>query len=149
MLELRSAKGNDNDNNVNNNSKSNTMSNNNNNNNQDERALLLFEFERRVNPGVTIADTQDIRFIWAEDDPTATTGFEITIEQFNNEKIADAVELTAPSLANILSSVTGSPINYRPPQIRFFRNGQEFTRVGSEVTVRWTRPISITHIDLT
>src|SRR5215208_184515 len=105
------------------------MTDNNNNDNQDERAILLFEFEREVNPGVTIADTKDIRFVWDEEDPTATTGFEITINQPNDERIAYAEKQIAPSLANILSSVTGSPINYRPPQVTFLRNGRLFNRI--------------------
>jgi hypothetical protein len=117
-------------------------------NNQHERATLLFEFEREVNPGVALADAEGVRFIWNERDPTATTGFEITVNQPNDESIAHAEEQIALSLANILSSVTGTPINYGPPEVTFFRNGRPFHRVRAEFTARWNRPITITHIDL-
>jgi hypothetical protein len=88
-----------------------------------ETSILLFEFEEKVHPGVTITYSEDIKFLWDEKDATAVTGFEITIKPSNEEKITNAKEQTDPSLANILSGVTGSQITYKPPQVKIIKNG--------------------------
>lgn len=118
------------------------------NNNQGETSILQFEFDGKVHPGVTITDSEDIKFIWDKEDKSAVTEFQITIKESTEEKITDARERTAPRLTNILGSITGNEITYKPPVIKIIRNGQTFTRVGNTIRSGWLRPISIENIDI-
>jgi hypothetical protein len=116
--------------------------------NQERTSTLEFEFDEKVYPGVTITDTENIEMIWDQKEKSALKGFQITIRDFNDEKIADAREQTAPRLANIIGSISGDPISYKPPKITYNRNGK-ITYAGSKTTrVRWQRPISIQNIDI-
>lgn len=119
-----------------------------NNNNQGNTSILEFEFDEKVYPGVTITDSENIKMIWDQEEKSAMTGFQITIKDFTDEKIADAEEQTAPRLANVLGSISGDPISYRPPKVTFIRNGKITHRVGRTFKFRWGRPISIQNIDI-
>jgi hypothetical protein len=116
--------------------------------NQEKKSILEFEFNWKVYPGVTITDSENINMTWDEKEKGALTGFQITIKDFTAEKIADAKEQTAPRLANILGSISGEPVSYKPPKIKYIRNGKVTYGVGNTVTARWCRPISIQNIDI-
>jgi hypothetical protein len=117
-------------------------------NNQVETSILQFEFDGKVYPGVTIIDSENIKLIWDEEDKSAVIGFQITIKESTEQKITDATEQTAPRLTNILGSITGDAITYKPPVIKIIRNGQTFTRVSKTFRSRWLRSISIENIDI-
>jgi hypothetical protein len=118
------------------------------NNNQGETSILQFEFDGKVHPGVTITDSEDIKFIWDKEDKSAVTEFQITIKESTEEKIADAKEQTAPRLTNILSSITGNAITYKPPEIKKIRDGQTFSVVSKTMKIEWLRSIGIDNIDI-
>jgi hypothetical protein len=113
-----------------------------------ETSILQFEFDGKVYPGVKITDSKDIKMIWDEVEKEALTGFEITIKDSTEEKIIDAREQTAPRLTNILGSRTGNEITYKPPVIKFIRNGVTTTFVSSKMRLKWMRPISLESIDI-
>jgi hypothetical protein len=94
------------------------------NNIEAETSILQFEFDEKIPIFGTIIDSEDIRFIWDKENKSSVTGFEITIKESTNEKIDYAREQVAPRLTNILSSITGNAINYKPPKIKKIRNGR-------------------------
>src|SRR5688572_22268102 len=90
-----------------------------NNNNQGKTSILDFEFDEKVYPGVTVTDSENIKMIWDKAESEALIGFQIRINDFTDEKIIEAKEQTAPRLADILGSISGDPISYKPPKITY------------------------------
>jgi hypothetical protein len=117
------------------------------NNAKAETSILQFEFDEKIPISGTITDSEDIKFLWDEA-KTAVSGFEITIEGSTEEKISNAIEQVASRLTNILSSITGNPINYKPPKIKKIRNGQTSSIVSSTLKIGWLRSIGIDNIDI-
>jgi hypothetical protein len=114
-----------------------------------ETSILQFEFDKKISILGTITDTENIKFIWDKEKETnAVTGFQITIKQSNEKKIIHVKEQTAPRLTNILSSITGNAITYKPPEIKKIRNGQTFTVVSKTMTIEMLRSIGIDNIDI-
>jgi hypothetical protein len=117
-------------------------------NNQEKTSILEFEFNEKVYPGVTITDSENIKMIWDKNEEGVLKGFQIIIKDFTDEKITDAEEQTAPRLANVIGSIAGEPVSYRPPKITFIRNGKITYLVSRTFGFRWLSPISIQNIDL-
>jgi hypothetical protein len=118
-------------------------------NNSSETSIVRFEFDKKVYPGVKIADSKDIKMIWDKVDKKAPTGFEITIKKSTEKKITKAREQTAPRLTSILGSITGIEITYKEyPTIKIIRNGRTFTAVATTLKSSYLRPISLRSIDL-
>ncbi|MDQ3969191.1 MAG: hypothetical protein M3275_12445 [Thermoproteota archaeon] len=118
-------------------------------NNKGETSILQFEFDEKIPIYGTITDSEDIEFLRLEENNnTYVTGFEITIKGSTAQKIADAKEQTAPRLTNILSSITGIAINYKPPKIRKIRNGQTFHVVPTPFTMVYSKSVGIDNIDI-
>jgi hypothetical protein len=65
-----------------------------------EMSILQFEFEEKVHLYGRITDSENIKFIRDNQKETAVTvtGFEITIKESDEDKIANAIERTAPGL---------------------------------------------------
>ena len=89
---------------------------------------LIFELKEKIYLGGAFVDNTNIKLIQDEENKDYLKGFRITISDFDEGSIQDAIELSN-RLTNYLSLQTGLVVEHKRPIIKEFKNEKTTTSI--------------------